>query len=193
MRRVLVLLFLACAGADWERVAERDGITVERRPCDDARLRELRLTTHAPVPPAAIAAVLWKQKEFPEFVPHVKRVDVLEDHGDEKVVYQQIHVPLLKDRDVTLHATKTSPAPGTYEIATAAVPGGPPETSDYVRVQRSESHWRLVPDGGGTAVTYTIRTDPGGWVPGWVLDRVQTETAANLVRAILQRAEAKPG
>jgi len=75
---------------------------------------------------------------------------------------EQIHVPFVKDRDVTLRATRTLfPETGEYEVTSIAVPEGPSESPDYVRVRTNESHWRLVPNAGGTAVTYTIRTDPG--------------------------------
>jgi hypothetical protein len=55
-------------------------------------------------------------------------------------------------------------------------------------VRTNESHWRLVPNDRGTAVTYTIRTDPGGLVPAWIVNTVQARATAKLIRAMLDRA-----
>ena len=106
---------------------------------------------------------------------------------------EQIHVPFVKDRDVTLRATRTLfPETGEYEVTSIAVPEGPSESPDYVRVRMNESHWRLVPNAGGTAVTYTIRTDPGGLVPAWIVNTVQARATAKLIRAMLDRALQNP-
>ena len=195
MRWGLLLAVLACAAhaGEWERVADRDGVVVERRSVEGASVLEVRATTHSPLPPAKIMATLWKQDEYREFVPYLKRLDVLQDDGDKKLIYEQIHVPFVKDRDVTLRATRTVvPETGEYEVTSIAVPEGPPESPDYVRVWTSESHWRLVPNAGGTAVTYTIRTDPGRLVPAWIVNAVQSRATAKLVRAMMDRALRNP-
>ena len=195
MRWGLLLAVLTCAAHadEWERVADRDGVVVERRSVEGSSVLEVRATAHSPLPPAVIMATLWKQNEYHEFVPYLKRLDVLQDDGDKKLVYEQIHVPFVKDRDVTLRATRTLfPETGEYEVTSIAVPEGPSESADYVRVRTNESHWRLVPNAGGTAVTYTIRTDPGGLVPAWIVNTVQARATAKLIRAMLDRALRNP-
>jgi hypothetical protein len=199
MRRGLLAVALLASGAfaddpDWERVTERDGIVVERRAGEGSAVHEVRATAHSALPPAMIAATLWKHDEYPQFLPHLKRLDVLRDEGDAKLVYEQIRVPFAKDRDVTLRITRTfAQDTGVYEFAGHAVPDeGPPPSGEYVRVRDSGGRWRLVPAAdGGTDVTYTNRTDAGGYVPAWIVNAAQRETVANLVRAMLDRARPK--
>ena len=192
-----LLVALAVAGvayageADWEPVADRDGIVIERRAVEGSSLREVRATTRSPLPPAAIMATLWKHDEYVQFVPYLKRLDVLRDDGDVRLIYEQIRVPFVKDRDATVRVTRTfSPETGVYEIASVAVPGeGPPESGAYVRVRTSASRWRLTPAaGGGTSVVYIIRTDVGGLLPAWIVNAAQKDVTAQLVRAMLDRA-----
>jgi len=194
---VIVLLLLApiaLAGAEdgrWERVAERDGIVVERRTDDPSPVRQLRAKTHSALPPAAIMATLWKHEDYVHFVPYLRRLDILRDEGDVKLVYEQIHVPLLKDRDATIRFSRSfTAATGVYEMSSRAVPEeGPPERDGYVRVRTSQAHWSLAPtDDGGTAVTYTLRTDMGGLVPAWIVNAAQKDAVARLIRAMLDRA-----
>lgn len=172
--RGYVVALLVVAGisqaddSEWQRIADRDGIAIERRSAEDPSIREVRATARSPLPPAAIMATVWRHDEYVEFVPYLKRLDVLRDEGDAKLIYEQIRVPLVKDRDATIRVTRTfSPDTGTYEITSSAVADeGPPKSDDYVRVRTSVARWRLAPSAdGGTAVTYTIRTDAGGRLP----------------------------
>lgn len=189
---VLLLAAPALAGdAAWTRVGEHDGIVVERREVAGTHLHEVRASTHSPLPPAAILATLWTQQDFPRFVPYVDRVDVLEDDGDTKLFYEQLSIPLVRDRDVVLRAVRRVDATtGASEVVTRAVTDeGPPERRDHVRVRTSESHWELAPTGdGGCDVRYTIRTDVGGFLPAFVVNAAQRDATPKMMRAILDRA-----
>jgi ribosome-associated toxin RatA of RatAB toxin-antitoxin module len=179
------------ADGQWQRWGERDGVAIDRRSVEGSSAPELRLTARSPVSPAAFMRTLWRHEEYSKFLPHLKRLDVLRDDGNTKLIYEQIHVPLVKDRDLTLRVTRSgSPAAGTYEIVSSAVPNeGPPESHDYVRVRSSLGRWRLAPvAGGGTAVTYTIRTDGGGRMPGWIVGALEKNAAVTAFRAMLDRA-----
>jgi len=199
MRRALLAVALLASGAfaddaGWERVAQRDGILVERRAGETSAVHEVRATAHSPLAPAVIAATIWKHDEYTQFLPHLKRLDILRDEGDAKLIYEQIRVPFAKDRDVTIRVTRTfSPATGVYEVAGRAVPDeGPPPSSEYVRVRETAGRWRLVVAAdGGTDVTYTNRTDVGGFAPAWIVNAAQRNTVADLVRAMLDRARPK--
>jgi ribosome-associated toxin RatA of RatAB toxin-antitoxin module len=180
--------------AGWERIADRDGIVVERRLNEPPPMREIRALAHSPLPPAAIMATLWKHEEYTQFIPYLRRLDVLQDDGDSKLIYEQIKVPVVKDRDVTVRVTRTFfPETGTYELNSIAVPDqGPAESRNFVRVRTSVGHWQLTPAAdGGTAVLYSNRTDAGGLVPEWIANAAQTTATTQFMRAILDRARAR--
>jgi hypothetical protein len=121
-------------------------------------------------------------------MPHLKHLEVVRDGADERVLYEQLDVPLLKDRDVVLLVRRTTDATtGTIDLTSAAISDeGPPETSRFVRVHTSAGHWHLVPANGGTDVTYTIRSDVG--LPAWLVNRAQHETVPDAVHAVIERA-----
>ena len=182
----------AKADDGWRRVDVEQGIVVDAREVSGSPLHEVRATAHADASPAAILAVLWRHEEQPQFMPHLKHVEVVRDAGDERVVYEQLALPVLKDRDVVLDVHRTiDPATGTIDVTSAAVSDeGPPETSRFVRVHTSAGHWHLVPAGGGTDLTYTIRTDVG--LPAWLVNRAQHETVPDAVHAVIERARRAP-
>jgi ribosome-associated toxin RatA of RatAB toxin-antitoxin module len=181
---------LALADDGWERLGTRDGIAIEAR-ATGSRIRELRATAHSPVPPAGVMETIWKHEDYPRFLPYVTRLEVLRDDGDVRLIYEQLALPIVKDRDGTMRmARKFSPATGVYEVSSVAAPDdGPAERTDHVRIRTSAAHWRLVPaTDGGTEVTYTIRADPGGKVPGWFLGWLERSATTRVLRAMLDRA-----
>jgi hypothetical protein len=189
----LVLLLVAApslADDGWRRVDEERGIAVDARDVPGSSLHEVRASIHSTLSPATIAAVVWRYEEHDRFVPRLAHAEVVRDVGpDERIVYEQLAIPLLKDRDVVLRARRQTAADGTIDIRTTAIDGeGPPATSRFVRVQTSEGHWHLAPAAGGTDVVYDIRTDVGGAVPAWIVNRAQREAVPDLVKAILDRA-----
>ena len=188
---VLLLVALPAVADDgWQRVDEEHGIVVDARDVPGSSLHEVRASIHSDLPPATIAAVIWRYEEHDRFVPRLAHAEVVREVGpDERVVYEQLALPLLKDRDVVLRARREIAADGTIDIRTTAIDGeGPPATSRFVRVQTNEGHWHLAPAAGGTDVVYDIRTDVGGSVPAWIVNRAQREAVPDLVKAMLDRA-----
>jgi hypothetical protein len=190
---LLVLLLVAApvaADDGWKRVDEEHGIVVDARDVPGSSLHEVRASIHSEFAPATIAAVVWRYEEHDRFVPRLAHAEVVRDVGpDERIVYEQLALPLLKDRDVVLRARRETAADGTIDIRTTAIDGdGPPVTSRFVRVQTSIGHWHLAPAAGGTDLVYDIRTDVGGAVPAWIVNRAQREAVPDLVKAMLDRA-----
>jgi ribosome-associated toxin RatA of RatAB toxin-antitoxin module len=192
---VLVALVLSLPGAvraaDWVTVWDSDGMLVERRPHEGSSFYEVRATAYSPLPPVAIFETIWKQREHPQFVPYLKRLDILSDTGDERLTYEQVSVPLARDRDYTVRLRKrVDPEAQRYEIVFRnANDAGPPPDRDHVRVARIQGRWLVEPGayGKGARISYELLTEPGGAIPAWVANRVQGEAAAKLVRAMIHR------
>ena len=194
-RALLALLVLSspalCTDDGWRRIDLEDGILVEARDVESSPLHEVRASTHSDSAPETILAVLWHHEEHPRFVPYLRHLEVLEDAGDERLLYEQIAIPVLKDRDVVLRVRRSvDPTTGVVDVTSRSVSNeGPAPTSSFVRVKSTAGHWHLVPvAGGGTDVTYTIRTEVGGSIPAWIVNRAQRESVPHGVRVMLERA-----
>jgi ribosome-associated toxin RatA of RatAB toxin-antitoxin module len=204
---VAALLLLLAAGGllattaafalDWETTSEKGGTLVERRAVPGSRISAIRVTAHSPLAPAAVFEAIWKQQEHLEFVPFLKRLNILSDTGDERVAYEQLGLPFVQDRDYTVRLRKrVDPAAHRYEILIeSANDAGPPPDGSHVRVTNIRGSWTVEsgPDGKGSLVRYELQSDPGGSIPAWLADRTQRHAATDLVRAMLKRAQEKNG
>jgi ribosome-associated toxin RatA of RatAB toxin-antitoxin module len=195
---LLIAAFAAPARAasptDWHVLSDRDGLLVERR-ATQGSLYEIRVTTESSLAPAAIFETIWQQREHPQFVPHLKRLDLISEAGDERLAYEQVAIPLARDRDYTVRLQKrVDAAAQRYEITfTTANDAGPPPDKNHIRVPSIRGRWLIEPgpDSKGARVLYEVFNDPGGVLPSWLLNQVQGDAVAKLVRAMLQRTREK--
>lgn len=194
---VLVVSIVGAAsvsnGTEWEKLSDKGGFLVERRVVAGSQSFEIRVTARSPLSPAIIFDTLWNHREYPRFIPHLKRLDVLSDTANERVVYEQVDVPLARDRDYTVRVRKrVDAAAQRYEIFfEAANDSGPPSDGSHLRVQIIQGSWTIEPDAGGkgSVLRYDLFTEPGGSIPSWIANRAQRESSADLVAAVLKRAK----
>ena len=187
----------AAFALDWEKVSDKDGVLVERRTVPGLRVSAIRVTARSPLEPGAVFETIWKQQEHLEFVPFLKQLRILSDTGDERVAYEQLALPFVRDRDYTVRLRKrVDPAVDRYEILIeSANDAGPPPDRSYVRVTNIRGKWTVEagPDGKGSIVRYDLQSDPGGIIPAWLVDRTQRHAAADLVRAMIRRTQERNG
>jgi hypothetical protein len=136
---------------------------------------------------------VWNHREYVAFVPYLKRLEILAEGDDWKLVYEQVAMPLVKDRDYTVRLTRAATtATGRCEVVFHSSPDGPPVRDDHVRARSIEGSWIIEPEpGGGSRAVYTVRNDPGGTIPAWIVNRLQVQVAARFVGAVLARTAAR--
>ncbi len=179
-------------GTAWETVYEAEGMTVERRPLPGSDIVEIRASAKSPHSTKEIFETVWKYEDYPEFVPYSKRNVIVRNTGTEKIVYSQVAIPIIKDRDFTVRARyEHYPETGLYLIfGEGTDKEGPPESNDYVRIRRTRASWTIEPaEGGGSEVTYVVASEAGGFVPQWIQNRAQRDAARNFVIAMLNRVK----
>jgi hypothetical protein len=86
-------------------------------------------------------------------------------------VYQRLHLPMLDDRDYTMHVTWTRAGDGRqirFRTINDRCPG--PPDKGVVRLAVHEGSWELHPASGGqrTHAVYRFRMELGGHLPMWM-------------------------
>lgn len=141
--------------------------------------------------PADLFAVAWDVGSQSRWAPHLKRLDILSAQPDELLLYEQIAVPVVKNRDyvVRLRVTQRGDgAGGSFRIdANAASDASRPVDSGYVRMTDLWSRFLFVPRaGGGCELTYDAFGDPAGAIPGWLKRSGSVRGPADFVRALVE-------
>ena len=182
----LVLLLAAPLRADegWASLETRDGVTYERRAMPGSHFYAYRATLAVSARPSETARVVWTAITD-SVPPTVKKRTVLQRSDDELVVYEQIHTPVVSDRDVTLRFRRVV-RPDAIEIEfQTANELGPPPASGLVRLPTVRGRWTLTPVANGTHVVYDCFSEPGGSVPAFLVRGAQqSQVAKDVERAL---------
>jgi hypothetical protein len=164
------------AGADepWHFVAERNGVTLEKRAVVESRYLEYRARARTSVSAPLATARIW-DGIGDERSPALKHRTVLRRSDEELVVYDQIRAPVVSDRDVTIRIRKVADArSGAFEIAFESIGDGPGPAAGYVRLPVVRGEWRIEPDGaGGANLAYRCYSEPGGSIPAFLVRGAQ--------------------
>lgn len=175
--------------AEWRFDRTVDDMKVELRNVAGSQFQEVRVSTFSTLPLVALCDAVWG-KDARVDGSFKKRV-VIRETESERWTYEQVRVPLVKDRDYVMLVRRVAPAEsGRCEIVfeTRSDPGYPVRR-DHVRIPVVRGRWTLdpVPDG-RTSIAYQIYSEPGGMVPAVFARGGQCSAAVDFMKTILARA-----
>jgi hypothetical protein len=179
----------------WEQVREEAGIRVQRRRVEGSSLHEFqgRGVIDAPLP--TVLAVLHDVGRAPEWMHKCAAAHVVE-HIDDRhdVVYNRTAAPWpVSDRDAVLSSAAAFDA-RTHEVRidfwSITHPKEPP-VPGVVRIPSLRGHWTLSPLNGGhaTQAEYQVHADPGGSLPGWIVNMVSKEIPFQTIASLREQVK----
>lgn len=138
---------------------------------------------------------LWEAicdlERYAEFVPYVRASRVVATRGRRTWNHATVRAPVAGDRDYTIEIEDLSDAragvnAGRWRTTREHEPKLPPGRA---RMRCNCGSWELRddPSGRGVRVRYTLITDPGKGVPGWLLTQTP-RTVPDVLRAFRERA-----
>jgi hypothetical protein len=168
MLLAFVLATMTLGGPGFSRVAQEKGVTVYKR--DSGRGITVAAVGDIAAPPERVRAVLLDYAGAPRWNKHVAESRVLSRGDDSLLVYQRLKLPMLDDRDFTLHVTWGQSGEQLWLQFVTDNERGPAERSGVVRMPTHEGAWRLSPtdDGRSTHAEYFVHLDLAGSLPGWM-------------------------
>jgi hypothetical protein len=132
------------------------GITIYRRPREVGV--EFAAEADLPGSPERVRRVLLDYPAHTKWQDHVVASKVLEQGSDWVDVYERLGLPVIEDRDYTLHVTWGEDAGGVLWTKFVAKPElGPAPVEGVTRVRSHTGAWRLLPTGGGQATHAVYR------------------------------------
>lgn len=166
----------------------KDGIAVARRPGRTDGFHELRLTARSPVPPDRLEDFVWSS--FRRARPPVTQRDILSRGTREIVFHDRVSTPVVSDREYTMRIRRVGDGPVLRLVFGTAPELAPPATPGFVTLPIVRGEWTFTPDGDGTAVSYTVYSEPGGSIPAFVVRGALIDEALDDFRWVLKHAAA---
>ncbi|MGO1501287.1 MAG: START domain-containing protein [Marinobacter sp.] len=89
------------------------------------------------------------------------------------------------DRDYVLHIrTQGGETSGEISMEMSATPDKRAEASNRVRVDRSNTLYRFIPEDGKTRMIWLQHTDPNGSLPGWLVNRLLVDIPVSSIEEL---------
>jgi hypothetical protein len=196
---ILISLFFCAppAGADegtWEEIRSEDGIRVWRRDVEGSSFVEFRGHGRIESNMQSLLAVLHDQDRKTEWLASCRENRLLRAKKiGQNVIYNRVasDFPLVSDRDVVVETSlhyDEAKRRVQIDVWNTTDPLAPP-IDEAVRMPKLKLSWTLTAiDVDTTEVMYQVQADPGGLLPGWVVNAVSKElpfkTISNLRKQV---------
>lgn len=177
--------------ADWTLKTEEHGIRIYTIEQPDSNFEAFKADALLDAPLANIMAVMINPKSCMEWVHGCVRADQFAGgHFEDRYAYSVNNMPWpVTDRDYVLHIrTHGSRREGDVIMDLTAVPDMRPENPDYVRVDRSDTLYHLIPDGDKTRMIWLQHTDPNGALPSWLVNTLLVDIPLKSLQKLEQVA-----
>ena len=178
----LLVTPIAHAGG-WERIANEDGVTVDQK---WVKGQELPIFRGVSLLEGSIYDVLTVLDDTPrrtEWVFRCIESRLVKKKTDfSRYIYNRTEAPWpVNDRDVVVLTEVTvNPEKGVVRIDFASKNGIVKPQDGAVRIPRLQGLYLVEAVGGShTRVTYQIDSDPGGWLPDWLVRRASKAIPLN--------------
>jgi hypothetical protein len=141
-------------------------------------------------PPAQVRAVVLDYPRAREVTDHVVESRILQTGSHELYVYQRLDLPVVSDRDYTMHTSWGNRG----EVLTVRFhvdnSKGPEARDGVVRVSTLTGSWELTPirDGLATHAVYHVQIDMAGSIPRWMVSGGAAKDLPKLFEGVRKQA-----
>ncbi len=176
----------AAHGSGWTRIVSEEGVTVDQKWIKGQELPIFRGISLIEGSLYDVLTVLDDTPRRTEWVHRCIESRLVKKKTDfARYIYNRTSAPWpVDDRDVVvLTEVRVNPEKGVVRITFATQNGVVKEVDDVVRIPRLRGLYLVESVGANhTRVTYQIDSDPGGWLPDWIIKRASKQIPLNTLR-----------
>lgn len=196
-----VLVLLACSPArsaetEWRLDKDSEGIQVSSRAVEGWSIREIRARSLLNVRLSSVVAVIADLDALHELTPLVAQTHLLSQADPlHRVFYTLIDMPWpVADRDaINQRQISQDPRSRVVTIVDQAIAGPLPPQPGLIRISRSSQQWTLSPVAEGqVAVEMRLLSDPGGEIPGSLINALSVSTPLRTLSKLRELAQRPP-
>ncbi|HYQ49442.1 MAG TPA: START domain-containing protein, partial [Pseudomonas sp.] len=187
----LLLSTSALADDGWSLAYDREGIRVYLSGVADSPYQQFRGISTIKASVRTLVDLQENLRVACKWLYACDQMRLVEVDGDSTWVYLTTNLPWpTLPRDIILKVTTERLDDGTLVRHLSAEPGKLPEEPGLIRVQHLSGEWVFKPLGEReTEVTYQLKADPAGDVPGWLANRFVVDAPVVTLRTLRAVAE----
>ena len=181
---------------NWSLKSDKDGIAVFTRSFPDSKFKAVKVECTLAASLSQLVAVILDVNTGDQWVYSTKSAYLLRQiSASELFYYSEVSVPWpASNRDFIAHLKVVQDArTKVVTVYGPTVPDYVPVKKDVVRILQSEGRWVITPLGANRIkVEYTLRVDPGGNIPAWLINMFAAKGPTESFRKLKTHIQ-KPG
>lgn len=203
---ILLLLLSGCAvTGGWQQVRQGEAVDLYYRAHPDSPIPRFRAVVSIDASRAAVMSVLTDFGSWPEWLYRCESAEIIGTRGyREAWIYQVTDLPVVRNRDVIMHATISTnvgeddvviEARTAPEYCDSAEADGRSvcreiRNANHVRVAALSGRFRIRSlEGGQVQVVWEQHIDPGGMLPDWLVRMMLDDLPMRSLRRLKQIVE----
>ena len=194
---ISLLLFLGQVNVfgqnTWKLNTEKEGIKIYTSSVADSKVKAIKVECEIKATESQLVALLMDVNTSVDWVYHTKSAVLLKQVSpSELYYYSEVSLPWpASNRDFVAHLTVSqNPATKVATIDGPAVPDMLRAKKGIVRINNSNGKWTITPEGyDQVKVEYTIHVEPGGDIPGWMVNMFATEGPMQIFKKLKLQLE----
>lgn len=167
----LLCPFTSFSQRDWTSRRHKDGVEVFVKSVNGADIKSYKAVSSTSASIEKCVSFLLDFENHIKWRYSVSKVEVLRSQGDELICYMVLDVPWpADDRDVVIQITKNYISDNKVQVVLTAIEGVKEKVDGFIRVTNSITKWTFDRVGDRTNIIYEGSADPGGTLPGWLIN-----------------------
>lgn len=185
MRVLIIIISLFVCNKVWSQTGDcvlkkdADGILVYTCKSESERFKSLKATfTIFNTTIEELVSLLKKTEDYTTWQYNMTSAELLKQvSNDTMIVRTEIEAPWPVDNRelIVQYSFAQNQRDKKLKVISKTVPFEYPANDDVVRVPFSHAEWDVVAVGNTLQVTYTMKIDPGGSVPAWLVNMSMAE------------------
>jgi len=177
----------------WKLSSEKDGIKIYTCQVPDSKVKAIKVECQVKATESQLVALLMDVNTSADWVYHTKSCVLIKQVSpSELYYYSEVSLPWpVANRDFVAHLTVSqNPVTKVVVIDGPAVPGLVPSKEGIIRINNSIGKWTIIPCGyDQIKVEYTLHVEPGGNIPGWMVNMFATEGPLQIFKKLKLQLE----
>jgi hypothetical protein len=161
------------APKEWSLAKEKGGISVYTCKAEGYQIKQTKVETIVDLPIKALVDVLMDFDHHQDWMVNFASSELLNSADSATYIYYvEVGAPWpIMNRDLVIKASWEHISDSLVILSTDKVSGYKEERDKFVRIPMMHGQWRFEKiDNHRTKVTNSAHGDPGGWIPGWIVN-----------------------
>jgi hypothetical protein len=157
----------------WKLAKSGNNISVYTRQAEGSNIKEFKAVTTVTAKIENVDKLIENVVDYPNWQLNVNEVKILKQiSSTEKIIYYTSEIPWpIEDRDIVIHSKKVIDEDNTITYKLTSKSDFYDIKKEFIRIKDARGSWQLKPIGNNAVeITYHFYGDPGGSLPGWVIN-----------------------